>query len=201
MALSFGVVQDTLPTLPQADLAPLIAALDAFRRHAALATAMVAKLDALITRCEAIPVSEYDRWLTASLLYAALRRGTVPTPIAPHVWPWRTDLRTVEVNAFPLIIRVRDHYSRLDTHARTVATRQLGTIHNGGIDYTPVWLLGGWPRDALKALDDRAALARLDIVPLMTVTGALWAAHGIVGDSSVHKKRHGVRRKQPLEVR
>ncbi len=173
----------------------LAATIAAFRDHAALAAAMVARLDALIDRCAAIPTAAWDRWVSAQALYRNLRRGTVPSPIAPHVWSWRTDLRTTQVDAFPLLIRVRDAYSRLDGVSKVAAARRFGTLHNGGVDYSPVWAVGGWPRQALRDLDTKAATVKLDIVPLMTVNGALWAGAGIVDDEAIHKRR-GARRQQ-----
>ncbi len=172
----------------------LAATIAAFRDHAALAAALIAQLDGLIDRCAAIPTAEWARWVAAQALYNSLRRGTVPSPIAPHVWLWRTDLRTVQVDAFPLLIRVRDAYARLDQSSRRIAARRFGTIHNGGQDYTPVWRVGGWPTQALRDLDAKAATAKLDIVPLMTTNGALWAAHGIT-EQSPEKRRFSGRRK------
>ena len=193
MVLSFGVVQHELPIAPVDSLEPLAATIDAFRAHARLAAAMVARLDALIDRCVAIPTAEWGRWVAASALYAKLRRGSVPVPIAPHVWPWRLDMRTVEVDAFPLIIRVRDAYSRLDGVSKIAATRRFGTLHNGGQDYTPVWTVGAWPRQAIRDLDTKASVVKLDIVPLMTVNGALWAGAGIIEELP---QKRGARRKQ-----
>lgn len=179
-------------------LEDLAATIDALRDHARLAAAMVATLDVLIDRCTAIPTAEWGRWCMAQTLYNTLRRGIVPHPIAPHVWPYATDLRTVEVNAFPLLIRVRDAYSKLDGVSTMAATRRFGTLHNGGIDFSPVWAVGGWPRHAIRTLDTKASVAKLDIVPLMTVNGALWAGAGII--EALPQKR-GARRKQLAGVR
>lgn len=198
--MTFGVVQDELPLLSASSLDPLIAALANFRAHAAVATAMVAALDHLIDRCATIPTEEWDRWGRAEALYRALRRGTVPRPLAPHVWRWRTDLRTAQYDAFPLLIRLRDAYSKLDGPSRSRATARLGAIHGGGIDFSPCWELGGWPTQGIRDLDTRAAVARLDIVPLMATNGALWSAAGIIDDTEVHKKRHGARRKHAAGV-
>ena len=186
-------------TLVPGDVSALATAIVSFKAHAALAAAMVAKLDTLIDRCAAIPTAEWQRWVAAQALYNNLRRGTVPSPLAPHVWPWRTDLRTVQVDAFPLLIRVRDAYGKLDGVGKIAATQRFGTLHNGGQDFTPIWAVGGWPTQALRDLDTKAATVKLDIVPLMTTNGALWAGAGYEDAEVIHKQRG--RRKQLVGVR
>lgn len=187
--------QRTLAFGSPATLDELAAHLAAFKDHARLAVALVAQLDTLIDRCTAIPTAEYARWLTGAALYRELRRGTVPHPLAPHVWPYATDLRTVQMDAYPLLIRVRDAYSRLDGASRIAAAQRFGTIHNGGVDFSPVWTVGGWPTQAIGDLDAKAATVKLDIVPLMTINGALWSAHGITDTEVLNQGRARRRRK------
>lgn len=190
--------QRTLPLGNPATLDELAAHLAAFQDHARLAVALVAKLDALIDRCNAIPTAEYARWLTAQSLYRELRRGTVPrplAPLAPHVWPYASDLRTVQMDAYPLLIRVRDAYRRLDGVSQVAAAQRFGPLHNGGLDYTPIFIAGGWPKQAIQDLDTRAAAERLDIVPLMGIAGALWAAAGITDPEVLNQGRARRRRK------
>lgn len=184
----------TLPGFCGADPAALDAALAAFRAHGATAAAMVARLAALLDRLDAVPVADWARWCAGVDLYMALRRGTVPHPIAPHVWAWRCDLRTQQFDAFPLVIRCRAAYLALDQAGRRAAEGRHGRLHAGGQDFSPLWRLG-WPQDAVRGLDQRAGAMRADVVPLFG-TGQLWSNAGYTDDEGTKQGRRQVKRKE-----
>lgn len=154
---------------PVASLDTLARHLMAFRLHGKTTAAMVARLDAYLDRLDAIPVDDWCRWQDGAGRWLALRCGPFTRPPPPHLWPWRTSLAAWTTQGYPLAVRAREAYLRLDRAGQRAAQGRWGPLRGPerGMDFSPLWRYGT-PVDRLGALDRRAEQLR---VRVMTVLG------------------------------
>lgn len=161
-------VIDDAPVLARAtsaaagdDLAALAARMAAFRLVGLTATAMIGRLERLLTALDAVPLGDWVRWERGATLYGHLRRGPLPQPAPPHLWPYRHCLNAWLHQGYAHAVRCRRAYLDLDRAGRAAAAAHWGRLHEGGQSFIGLWAWG-WPEACMVALDKRAVTLRVE---------------------------------------
>lgn len=164
---------DTLTVDDPSRYAALTAAMERFQAHGREGEAMIARLDLLLDRMQALPVAEVDGWVTGTARYLGLRYGPLRRPLPPGLWRWGYPLAHAAVLAWDLASESHFRFKQCSRNQRRDAVAAWGAFLDERGAPSPLLRLG-WPVEALERLDRRSAGLCIDVRARQRLGGRQW---------------------------